>query len=248
MKQIKIKAGLLLACSFSVVALATAPVMAHETSTGTGSGSDSGSLNSKHTDDTVQLASESPSGTDSASDQAESSGTLRQQAEELLKTKRQNVKNELTQDKKQKACEAHKTEINKRANNYASAAQKHLGVFNDIFTKLQNFYTSKGLNVSNYDTLVADATAKQTAAATAVQALKDADVSIDCTSTDPASTVATLKVTVANARQALKDYRTSLKNLVVAFKGASTSTTGKSDDTSDNDTTTTNETTTSGGN
>ena len=78
--------------------------------------------------------------------------------------------------------------------------------------------------VANYDTLVATAKTKQAAAQSAVNELKALDVTIDCTQPDPASTVATLKAAVQKARSALQDYRASIKDVVVALKGASTST------------------------
>jgi hypothetical protein len=160
---------------------------------------------------------------------------LRLQAKQLLQTKRQTVK-EHTTTEKQKACEAHQAEVNHRSAKYAAAAQRHLDVFNKIFTRVQDFQTTKKLNVPDYDTLVATATAKQTAAQAAVDALKAVDVKLDCTQTDPANSVATLKTAVANARTALQDYRKAIKDVVVALKGASTA---ASSDTSTSTTTTT---------
>ena len=151
------------------------------------------------------------------------SGRLHDEAQQLLSDRRLKVK-EHTEAQRQKACELRQKSIDKRTANFGAAAQRHLTVFNNIFTKVKAFHDSKGLNVADYDTLVATATAKQTAAQAAVDALKALDVQIDCTQTDPAGTVATIKTAVANARTALKDYRTAIKNVIVALKGASTST------------------------
>jgi hypothetical protein len=235
MQQTKTRAGLLVASCLTVLVLSAAPVWAEHGAADT-TGSDGNS-----TTDTSTTTSTNEVEVENTTSES-SHGGIRSEAAKLLQTKREEHKTTLSTDKKLKACEAHKAEFGKRASNYAAAAQRHLDTFDKIFTKLQDFYKNKGLNVSNYDTLVADATAKQTAAANAVKALKDADVTLDCSSTtvDPASTVATLKVAVQNARQALKDYRTSLKDLVVALKGASTAQTDKSmtTDTNTNDTTT----------
>lgn len=164
-------------------------------------------------------------------------GNLRAQAQQLLAQERAKLKT-TTEAERQKACVAHQQEINTRVSNYAAAAQRHLDVFNGIFTKVQTFYTNKKLNVTDYSSLVAAATAKQTAAQSAVDTLKSLNVSIDCTQPDPATAVATVKTAVANARTALQDYRTAIKNVIVALEGASTGTHG--------DTTTTTDTT--GGN
>lgn len=240
MQQIKNRMLLGIASAFGIAVLAVAPVWAdHGSSSGTddsGTGN-SGPGNSSHLASTDGTESEP---NDINDDNGTDTTTLRQKAQELVAQKRQNVKQH-TQAQKQKACEAHAAEINKRATNYATAAQRHLDVFNSIFTKVQAFQTEKQLNVSNYDTLVATATDKQAAAQTAVDNLKALDVSIDCTQSDPATTVAELKTAVKNARTALQDYRTSIKDVVVALKGASTAHTDKSTST---DTTT--DTTTGG--
>ncbi len=228
MQQLHKRISLALATAFGIAALAAAPVWAEhggttvhaDTATGT-SGSTS------HSETTTQVATTSDTETETTTDGSTDTTTLRQEAQEMLQTKRQNVK-EHTAEQKQKACEAHAKEINKRATNYAAAAQRHLDVFNAIFTKVQAFQTNKQLNVTGYDALVATATAKQAAAQTAVDNLKALDVSIDCTQTDPASTVATLKTTTAATRSALQDYRKSIKDIVVALKGASTAQTDKS--------------------
>jgi hypothetical protein len=150
---------------------------------------------------------------------------IHRKAQELLSQKRQNFKVH-TAEQKKKSCEARSANIKKRADNYAAAAQRHLNVFNKIFTRVQAFQTKKQLNVSNYDELVAAATAKQTTAQAAVDALKSADVTIDCTQADPAAAVATLKEATSTARTALHDYRKSIKDLIVALKGASTAQAG----------------------
>jgi hypothetical protein len=102
---------------------------------------------------------------------------------------------------------------------------------------VQQFESSKQLQVSNYDALVATATAKQTAAASAVSALKALNVQIDCSQADPAATVATIKTAVADARTSLQAYRSALKDLVVALKGASSAQTGADTGSTDNATT-----------
>jgi Fe2+ transport system protein B len=168
-------------------------------------------------------------------DQTHQSGSLRAQAQKLLQTKRQEV-HEHTAAERQKACEARQKSIDRRTSNYGTAAQRHLDVFNSIFTKVQQFHDSKQLNVSNYDALVAAATAKQTAAQSAVTALKALNVQIDCTQSDPAATVATIKSAVADARTSLQAYRSALKDLVVALKGASSA---QHTDTNNTDNTTT---------
>lgn len=190
-----------LVTAFGLSMLAAAPVWAH------GIDPDESEKPTTHTAMTTEAANDS----------------LHDKAEQLLATKRANIK-EHTQAQKQKSCEARQTSINKRVNNYAKAAQRHLDVFNSIFTKVQAFETKKNLNVPTYEALVDTAKTKQAAAQTAVDTLKALDVSIDCTQADPAASVATVKTATANARTTLHEYRKAIKDIVVALKGASTST------------------------
>ncbi|HSX06870.1 MAG TPA: hypothetical protein VLG92_04060 [Candidatus Saccharimonadia bacterium] len=160
---------------------------------------------------------------DNSSDAVEPSDSLRSQARQLLQAKRENIK-EHTLAMRQKACQQRQKGIDTRTKAYGTAAERHLTMFNQIFTKVQAFHDSKKLNVANYDALVTAAKDKQATAQSAVDALKALDVQIDCTQSDPATAVATIKQAVANARTALQAYRTALKDVIAALKGAATAT------------------------
>lgn len=240
---------LILATVASVTTLAVAPVAADH-----GSDSGSGDSSTSSTSGGSETETSTPTGTQTTSTENEQEvadqtsetevktelASIREHAKQTLETERKNG-HEKSLEARQKSCQARQAEINTRINNYATAAQRHLAVFEGLQTKVQNFYTTKKLNVTNYDTLLATAQAKQADAQKAVDALKALDVNIDCTSSDPAQSVAAVKTAVANARVALQAYRTAIKDLIVALKGASTA--------ADNTTTTTTTTeTTTGGN
>jgi hypothetical protein len=231
-KQIIKQCSLLLGSVTAIAVLSVAPIGFAHGGHATAEAAETSSSNSTTTETE-----------DNAKVTEDNVGQLRKQAAQLMQTKRQTVK-EHTTAQKQQACTAHQAEIDKRSSNYAAAAQRHLDVFNKIFTRVQTFESDKKLNVASYDTLVATAKDKQTAAQTAVDSLKALDVKLDCTQPDPASSVATLKTAVSSARTALQDYRKSVKDVIVALKGASTGQTG--DDTSSSDTSTTTNTTTGG--
>jgi len=222
MKHIPRQVSLLAVSVVMALGLAVVPVGAEHgvhaegtddsTSTSTGTGTNTGESSDGQQTTTTGTENETETG---------GGRGLRDEARTLLTEKRKNGKEHST-ELRQKACEQRQKSIDKRTSNFAAAAQRHLDVFNKIFTKVQAFHDSKGLNVTGYDTLVATVTTKQTAAQAAVDALKALDVQIDCTQSDPATTVATIKTAVTNAHNALKDYRKALKDLVVALKGAST--------------------------
>ncbi len=127
---------------------------------------------------------------------------------------------EHTQAERQKVCEVRQKEVNNRISNYSHNAQKHLEVFNGIFTKVQNLQANKKLNAPTYDALVATATVKGTAATDAVNALKTLSVNVDCSSPDPAGALANVKVAVKNARTALHEYRLAIKDVISALSAA----------------------------
>jgi hypothetical protein len=230
MKNIAKQTLYIIASLVTVGGLAVVPVSAER-----------GSSNTDHVAAVEDSTSTTSNTTETDSDSSDGgTDTVREQAKELLQTKRQNVKVH-TEAVRQKACEQRQASITRRTANYAAAAQRHLDVFNKIFTKVQAFHDSKQLNVTDYDTLVATATTKQTAAQSAVDTLKALDVQIDCTQADPATSVAAIKSAVADARTALQAYRASIKDVIVALKGASTAqhdtTTSTGDTTDTTDTT-----------
>lgn len=196
--------------------------------------------------DTVSAQTETETETETHVDQtkvedriAENRGKAKQELAQLRANKPQK-----TTEQRQKACEQRKGSIDNRLSAYNKAANTKLTQFNTIFERVKKFKTDKALQVSNYDELVATATAKQTAATEAVAALKDLSGTVDCTTTDPAATVATIKTTTAAARTALKDYRTAIKNIVVALaqvNKTSNSTSTSTGSTTDTTTTTTTE-------
>lgn len=220
---------LILATLASISTLAVAPVAA-EGGSGSGSGSGDGSSTATVTDDhgtvsgtpteTEHTTSPEPAEPISTEPKVESSRIeqFRQEAEQELQSKRHDKKTELGEEARQKACMAHQNEIDTRTSNYAAAAQKHLDTFTSILTNVENFYTNKKLSVANYDALLATATAKQTTAQQAVDALKSLDTKIDCTQPDPGQTVATLQSAVKDTRGALQDYRAAIRALAQAIK------------------------------
>lgn len=198
------------------------------TSTSASPSSDSGSATTSGNTSDSRIKIEHNTTTASMSEtEAEASndttGKLRDQAKQMLTEKRQ-AAHQHSEAERQKSCTAHQAEINQRIANYSTAAQRHLGVFNDIFAKAQTFHDNKNLTVTDYASLAAAATAKQSAAQTAVDALKGLSVNIDCTQPDPASSLATVKSAVSNARTALQAYRSAIKDLIVALKAAAPST------------------------
>lgn len=228
------KSRLWAAAALSVLTLTASPALATAMQGPDGSsGSSSDNASSHLSTHKVQVETTSSSSDDnqSSTEANDTSGdgstgngndSLRDRAEQLLAQQRQKGIQHSTAVR-QKVCEQRQKAIDGRMGTLGTKAQKFLDAYNTIFTKVQAYQTKHQLDVSNYDTLVADATAKQAAATTAVSTLSGlAGTKIDCTSTDPASTLATVKTAATDARTSLQAYRQSLKALIEALITAST--------------------------
>ena len=202
---------------FSGMALAASPVYAERGGPGA-------------SDDTVLSASsdDSTTGTQTETEVKNHARDLveqfRIQAQDKVAQKKAQVK-EQTQEHRQQACEARKSNLTKRMTNAVSQAERHKAVFDKIYTRVQDFYVNKNLNVSDYDSLKAKVDSAQAAAAASIEALKTTDVSVDCASSTVAQSVSTFQTAVGDSRDSLKAYRAALVDLINSLKGASTSTT-----------------------
>lgn len=130
---------------------------------------------------------------------------------------------------KLRSCQNRQQAIQNIMSRIADRGQKQLTLFNGIATKVEAFYTQKGKTLDTYDALVADVTAKQTAAQTAVDTIKTDSTGFSCDSSDPKAFVDSFKSALKSEISALKDYRTSVKNLIVGVKsvqGTTSSSTG----------------------
>ncbi|MDB5187187.1 MAG: hypothetical protein JWM07_659 [Candidatus Saccharibacteria bacterium] len=133
------------------------------------------------------------------------------------KEHREAAKEKLSATKLQ-ICKDRKAHIDTRVTRISERATKHLALFDSIAERVQAFYVTKGNTLENYDELVADMGAKKAAAETAVEALEAQKGGFDCEGTNPKSAITTYKTTLLDTIAVLKEYRTSVKNLIVGVK------------------------------
>jgi hypothetical protein len=123
-------------------------------------------------------------------------------------------------DAKLKACQAREAAIQKRSDQLVKLATNMQATFTDITTRVKTYYTDtvipSGKTVSSYDTLVADIATKQTAVGTALTKAQSDATAFSCTSNDPKGQLTQFRVDMQAVKSALKEYRTSIKNLIVA--------------------------------
>lgn len=125
-----------------------------------------------------------------------------------------------------RACQNRQQAITNIMSRIADRGQKQLDLFTTIATRTENFYTSKGKTLSNYDTLVADVNAQQAAAQSEVTAIRSASTSFSCDAGNPQGMVQSFKTALKGEISALQAYRTSVKNLIVGVKSVQSTTTG----------------------
>lgn len=158
-------------------------------------------------------------------------------------------------DNKLRVCQTRETAIKNIMTRLADRGQKQLNLFTGIADKTETFYTNKGKTLSNYAALVNDVNTKKAAAETTVNTIRTESTGFSCTSDDPKGFMSTFKTSLADEIQALKDYKTAVKNLIVGVKSVESTTsstdstkatTGTSDSTDSTDTSSTSTSTTGG--
>ncbi|MEX0881654.1 MAG: hypothetical protein WEC17_00070 [Candidatus Saccharimonadales bacterium] len=119
---------------------------------------------------------------------------------------------------KLKACENRERIINNILDRLAKRGERRLNVYSAITDRVQVFYEKKGLNVSNYDELLADISAKKAVAQAAVDEIRADEVDFACDGTDPKGAAAGFKEDLKAEIKALHVYQQSIKDLIVAIK------------------------------
>lgn len=119
---------------------------------------------------------------------------------------------------KAKQCARRQTVVNSITARIAARSQKQLDLFTTIATRVETFYTKSGKTLSNYDQLVAAVNTARTTAQQTVGTIKATTITLKCDGTDPNGAGASFKTALKSEIQALKAYRTAVKNLTVGVK------------------------------
>ena len=135
-------------------------------------------------------------------------------------------------DAKLRSCQAKEDAIKKRASRLTQLATTMEGNFDKHAQRVEDYYTSKvvpsGKTVANYDSLVADIQAKKSAVASALTTAQNDATNFSCTGADPKSQLTQFRKDMQAVKRALKDYRTSIKNLIVAVRSVTGTTESES--------------------
>lgn len=168
--------------------------------------------------------------------QAEAS---REAAQEKLETQRKEEKakaeaklNEAKtrlQDAKLRLCKERQTSITNAMKRISDRGQKQIALFSGIAERTEAFYVKKGKTLANYDALVADVATKKSAAQDAIAMIAAHGTSFDCSGADPKGSAASFREHQKLAIAALKEYKTSVKNLIVGVKSVQSTTSSESE-------------------
>lgn len=124
--------------------------------------------------------------------------------------------------KKLQVCQRKEEIIKKRLESLTRLVTIQETKFDQISTRVQTFYTTKvltkGKTVPNYDSLVADIASKKGAVDAALTNAKTNAEGFSCDGDDPKGALTQYRKGMQTTKEALKDYRTSIKNLIVAVK------------------------------
>lgn len=121
---------------------------------------------------------------------------------------------------KLEACKKKEASINSAMKKITEQRAKQADVFNKIADRTMAFYDEKNLTVANYDTLVKSVTDKRAAVDAEIANIKKSTIDFKCDSTDPLKVSDTFKSAREGLMTAMKDYKTSVKDLIVAVKQA----------------------------
>lgn len=121
-----------------------------------------------------------------------------------------------------RSCQAREDAIKKRMSRLLDLVTNMESKFDKHAQRVEDFYTSKivpsGRIVANYNDLVSDIQIKKTAVQTVLNKAQNDVNSFNCNSGNPKEQMKTFREDMRKVKRALKDYRTSIKNLIVAVR------------------------------
>jgi len=117
-----------------------------------------------------------------------------------------------------RACQAKEDAVKKRSLQLVKLATNMEVRFDTIAARVENFTTSSGKTIPNYNALLADIAAKKAAVSAALVTSQADAANFSCTSNDPKGQLVKFRLDMQVVKDALKNYRSSIKNLIVTVR------------------------------
>lgn len=119
-----------------------------------------------------------------------------------------------------RSCQARERGLKKRSTQLVRLTNNMFLKFDNIATRVQKYYTNvvlpSGKSVPNYAILVADIQTKKSIVKVDLAKVQSDLASFSCVSGNPKAAMTQFRVDMQIVKSALKDFRTSVKNLIVA--------------------------------
>ena len=142
---------------------------------------------------------------------SESNG-LRKEAKERAQVKLESKKLEVCK-KRQEVMKSTMTRMEDRSS-------KHIAWLDSVVEKVKSFYSTKGLTVANYDTLLANSVSARAAAVSSGNQLGQYQQEFSCDGNDPKSVINDFKTQHQSRVYTVKSYKEAVKALAEAVKAA----------------------------
>ena len=149
--------------------------------------------------------------------QKKESETSRTEIQDRITTMRENQAEKLDA-KRLAVCEKRQSKINAIVTRGNERNEKQLAVFQKIEAKVIQFYEDKQLSSEGYDAAVTLANEKEAAVLASIQV--SSETTFDCNKTDGAAPANVVRELMRTRHEALKDYRSAIKDLIVVVKKA----------------------------
>jgi|AntRauTorckE6833_2_1112554.scaffolds.fasta_scaffold00271_26 hypothetical protein len=121
-------------------------------------------------------------------------------------------------------CERRQEQLAQLIPRLANQSSRLNGVVDDIYLRVQGFYESGQLTVDNYETLNSNVADAQAEAQVAVEVVATYEFELDCENASVGDQLVGFRESVAEAREALKAYRTELVALISSLRAEATET------------------------
>lgn len=123
---------------------------------------------------------------------------------------------------KDSACRAHAASLKKRSDQLTKMATNMETKFTAIATRVEDYYIGKvvpsGQTVSGYTELVAAIGQKKTVVDQKLTMAQASAAAFNCDTPDPKGQMTTFRLEMQAIKSALHDYRTTIKDLIVAVR------------------------------
>ena len=141
------------------------------------------------------------------------------EAQVRVETKKTEIAAKLS-EKQLEICEKKQPQVKERISRLSSQGAKQLEVFSKIADRIQAFKEMKNYEVINYDSLVSEVDEARLTAQNAVSLAHTSGQEFNCSSDSPRGTALSFQENLRLQIDALKAYKTAIKDLLVAVKSS----------------------------